>query len=78
MNPRYKVGQKVRVKELTVQSSDPRDANVMQYSGQVGEVIDFYWISPRFSAVFYLYRVQFGDERDEIVLHEDEMQEVIE
>ncbi len=78
MSPRYQVGEIVRVKELTVSSSDPRSVGVGQYSGQVGKVIDYYWISPRFSAVFYLYRVKFGDEQDEIVFHEDELQECIE
>ena len=77
MTPRYKVGQKVKVRELSAQTSDPREATLMKYSGRVGKVVEYYWISPRFSAVFYLYRVRFGDESDEIVLHEDEIQEYI-
>jgi hypothetical protein len=75
--PRYQVGQQVRVREPAAMSSDPRDATLMQYSGRVGKVIEYYWINPRFSAVFYLYRIRFGDERDEIVLHEDEIQDFI-
>jgi hypothetical protein len=74
-NPRYQVGQKVIVKLPTGKSRGTRDSTLEPYAGQIGEVIDYYWISPRFGEVFYIYRVRMAVDNKEIILHEDEIKQ---
>ena len=72
-NPRYQAGQKVIVKLPQGQSRTSRDSTLEPYAGQTGEVIDYYWISPRFGEIFYIYRVRMAVDNKEIILHEDEI-----
>jgi len=73
MNPRYRVGQKVIIRPPTGQPRGSRDSTLEPYAGQIGEVIDYYWISTRFGEVFYIYRVRVASDNSEIILHEDEI-----
>ena len=73
MEPKYKIGQKVRVKKFKTQPSSPRDSDIEQYTGQSGTVTNYYWISPNRGEVFYIYTVKIGTDQKAIVLHEDEM-----
>jgi len=75
MNPRYHVGQKVIIKPLAPQSPDPRHLALNKYGGQVGTIIDYYWISMHLSGAFYIYKIKVEANDNEIVLHEDEIEE---
>ena len=77
MNPKYAIGQKVTVK-LTGQAASPRDSTLEQYAVKLGQVMNYYWISPRAGEIFYIYAVRFPDYNREIVLHEDEIKSFIE
>lgn len=73
MDPKCKIGQKVVIRPVSEQSV-PRDSTIEPYAGQVGEVTDYYWLSPQAGKVFYLYTVRVGKNRNEIALHEDEVE----
>ena len=75
MNPRYQVGQKVIIKPPARQSLEPRDSTLNKYAGQTGTVTDYRWISPRFGEFFYIYTVKMASSDNEIVVHEDEIEE---
>jgi hypothetical protein len=51
-----------------------REYDINMYAGQVGEISNYYWISPRTGQIFYIYNVRVGRERKEIVVYEDEME----
>ena len=77
MGPKYQKGQRVVIVLVKNQRLYTRDSNLEPYSGQFGEVIDFYWINigvdvPR---TFYIYKVRIGDK--DIVVHEDELEPFI-
>ncbi|OGO23836.1 MAG: hypothetical protein A2144_09365 [Chloroflexi bacterium RBG_16_50_9] len=75
MEPKYSIGQKVRIKSVDAGAhASPRDSTLDIYSGQVGRVVNFYWISPRGSEIFYVYTVRVGTGNKEIALHEDEIE----
>ena len=74
MNPRYQVRQKVVIKPPVAQSADLRNSTLDKYAGQVGTIVDCYWISTHLSGVFYIYRVKVGPDDNEIVVHEDEIE----
>jgi len=74
VNPQYQVRQKVVIKPPASRSSDPRDSTLDKYAGQVGTIVDYYWISTHLSGVFYIYRVKVGPNDNEIVVHEDEIE----
>ena len=75
MTPRYEIGQKVRIRPVSNQPLSPRDSGLEQYAGQSGEVADYYWISlDRGATVVYIYTIRVGDSREEVVLHEDELE----
>ena len=76
MAPKYGIGQKVIIRPIKEPSS-PRESDIESYAGQVGEVSDYYWISPRTSTVFYMYTVRIGTGYKEVVLHEDEIEACI-
>ena len=76
MNPKYAIGQKVTVR-LTGQAASPRDSTLEQYTDKIGQVTNYYWISPQAGEVFYIYAVRFPDFNREIVLHEDEIKSFI-
>jgi hypothetical protein len=73
--PRYARGQKVVIKPVNEQGVTARENSVNEYSGQVGEVSNYYWINPRNEQIFYIYRVKVGKEtKKEIVVYEDELE----
>ena len=75
MTPRYEIGQKVRIRPVSNQPLSPRDSGLEQYTGRRGEVADYYWISlDRGATVVYIYTIRVGDSREELVLHEDELE----
>lgn len=73
MAPKFEIGQKVTVIPVRGQPLSPRDSDIEQYSGQTGEVTDYYWIRPNTGKVFYIYTVRIGNGHNEVVLHEDEL-----
>ena len=78
MTAKYSIGQKVKIKQADGQYASPSDAALDTYTGQIGEVTNLYWISPRGSEVFYIYMVRVGTGYKEIALHEDEIEPYIE
>ena len=73
--PKYTVGQKVRINPVNDQSGvSARDSIIDPYAGQIGEIVNYYWINPRGSELFYIYTVRIGDKQKEIALHEDEIE----
>jgi ribosomal protein L21E len=74
MGPKYSVGQKVIIQPLSEPGPTQRGNDINRYSGQVGEVTDFYWISPRTGQVFYIYNVRVGQGKKEVVVYEDEIE----
>lgn len=73
MEPKYKIGQRVIIRQSKTKSASARDSDIRQYIGQSGTVTNYYWISPKWSQVFYIYTVKIGTGQKEIVLHEDEL-----
>ena len=73
MAGKYKIGQKVKIEPVQGKHLSPRDSAIDIYAGQIGEVTDYHWISPRNGEVFYIYTVRVGAGHTEIVLHEDEI-----
>ena len=79
MNPKYQKGQKVIITPVRTQQLSPRDAALEPYSGQIGKIADYYWVSLGSSAgVFYIYTVLMEADQKELVVHEDELEAVIE
>ena len=77
MDSKYKIGQKVLIKSVSNQAPSLRDCTIDPYVGQIGQVTDYYWISPITGKVFYIYTVRVGAKNKEIVLHEDELETYI-
>ncbi len=77
MASRYKKGQRVTIVPAKDQSASPRDADIEEYLGQSGKIVDYYWIRPG-TKVFYIYTIRVGDSKKEIVVHEDEIEAHIE
>lgn len=78
MGSKYEIGQKVTISLVDNQRLSPQDCNAERYTGQNGEITDYYWINPRGNEVFYIYTVRVGTGLKEIVLHEDELEAFIE
>ena len=75
MAPKFNKGQKVIIKPVSNQQLSPRDTDIEQYTGQIGEVTDYYWVSlSQGTNVVYLYTVRIGADQKEIALHEDELE----
>ena len=74
VGPKYAVGQKVIIQPASEQSGSQRENHINLYAGQVGEVSDYYWMSPRTGQVFYIYNVRVGLKRKEVVVYEDEIE----
>ena len=74
MEAKYEVGQKVIIKPVGSQPISKRENDIDTYAGQVGEVSDYYWISPRTGQVFYIYNVRVSGNRKEVVVYEDELE----
>ena len=78
MAPKYSIGQKIKIKPAKGErDASPKDYAIDAYVGQIGEVIIYYWISPRGGEVFYIYTVRVGTGYKEIALHEDELEAYI-
>jgi hypothetical protein len=71
---KYEVGQKVIIKPAGGQPISKRENDIDTYAGQVGEVSDYYWISPRTGQVFFIYNVRVSGNRKEVVVYEDELE----
>ena len=79
MAPRYQIGQKVIINPVTVSNLSLRSSELEPYIGQIGEIMDYHWITQdRGANVFYIYTVSMEQGSKEIVLHEDELEEYIE
>lgn len=79
MAPRFKRGHKVIITPVKTGQLSPRDVALEPYAGQAGKVVDYYWISLRQGTeVFYLYTVLMESDKKEIVVHEDELQPLLE
>jgi hypothetical protein len=74
VDAKYEIGQKVIIKPVGGQSVSKRENDIETYAGQVGEIFDYYWISPRTGQVFYIYNVRMAGSRKEVVVHEDELE----
>ena len=73
--PQYEIGQKVIVKPVKNPRLSPRDSDLEGYTGQRGEVTDYYWITlDRGTKVFYIYTVKINEEDKKLILHEDELE----
>ena len=75
MVPKYEIGQKVIIKPVKDDYVSPRDSSIEPYAGQVGEVTNYYWISPSAGDVFCMYSVRVSPDIKEIMLYEDEIKE---
>ena len=74
MDPKYAVGQKIIIQPTSEQDITKRENDIATYAGQVGEVSDYYWISPRTGQIFYIYNVRVGENMKEVVVYEDEIE----
>lgn len=73
LEPKFKIGQKVTVRKLKSDLSALRDNTISKYTNKTGIVTNYYFISPRWGEVFYIYTVQIGQGQKDVVLHEDEI-----
>ncbi|MFC1967324.1 hypothetical protein ACFLV2_01595 [Chloroflexota bacterium] len=74
MDPKYSVGQKVKIRPNEVQQVSPRDCDLDKLAGQTGEIVDYFCLSPRTGENFVIYTVRTKTNRDGIALHEDEIE----
>jgi hypothetical protein len=72
MDPKYKIGQKVTIRPVKGQQV-PKDADILEYAGRVGKVVNYHWIQPNNGKVFYIYTVHLGEGMKDLVVHEDEL-----
>ena len=77
MAPKYEIGQKVIIRPVSDQPLSLRESDIESYAGQIGEITDYYWISPRTGQFFYIYTVRIGADYKDVVLHEDELEPYI-
>jgi hypothetical protein len=74
MEPKYVVGQKVIIQPVAEKGLTQRENDISSYAGEIGEVSDYYWISPRTGQVFFIYNVRVGASEREVVVYEDELE----
>lgn len=74
MGPKYAIGQKVIIQPVTEKGLTQRESDLSTFAGQVGQVSNFYSISPSAGQIFHMYKVRVGAEKKEIVVYEDEME----
>ena len=74
MVPKYDIGQKVVIRPVNDQRFSLRDSDIESFAGQIGEVSNYYWISPRTGQFFYIYTIRVGTDYKEVVLYEDEIE----
>jgi hypothetical protein len=72
--PKYSIGQKVIINPVSEKGLTQRESDLSTYAGQVGQVANFYSISPSGGQIFHMYKVRVGEEKKEIVVYEDEME----
>ncbi|MFH1003170.1 MAG: hypothetical protein V1780_03400 [Chloroflexota bacterium] len=78
MPPRFQIGQQVIVSPVPEKVPTPRDSALEPYAGLVGRVADYHWLNlGRGDEPVYIYTVQIGDERQKVVLHEDELMALV-
>ena len=78
MLPKYEIGQRVIVAPVQEQVASSRDSALEPFAGQVGQVAEYHWLNlGRGDEPVYIYTVQIGDERQKVVLHEDELMAII-
>jgi hypothetical protein len=75
--PRFGKGQRVVVKPIDEKGVTRREYSVNEFAGEVGEISDYYYISPPTGQVFFIYNVRVGKEKKEIVVYEDELEPVL-
>ena len=73
MEPKFKIGQKVTVRKLKSDSSVLRDGVISKHANRTGTVTNYYFISPHWGEVFYIYTVQIDQGQKDVALHEDEI-----
>ena len=73
MEPKYKIGQKVKVRNFKSNSSVFRDVEISQYANETGMVTNYYFMSPNRGKVFCIYTILLGEGQKDIVLHENEI-----
>jgi hypothetical protein len=74
MGPKYAIGQKVVINPVSEKGLTQRENDITAYAGQVGQVSNFYSISPSAGQIFHIYKVRVGRDKREIVVYEDEME----
>lgn len=74
MASKYQIGQKVVVRPVGEPGVSLRDSGLEAYAGEIGEVTDFYRISPDPGQTFYVYTVRIGTSKKTVILHEDELE----
>ena len=74
MAPKYEKGQRIIITPAKHERSSPRDSDISKYAGRNGKVTNYYGINMARGETFYIYTVRLGDDDEDIVLHEDEMQ----
>ncbi len=74
MEPKYTVGQRVIIQPVSEDGLTKRENDVSAYAGEIGEVADFFWISPRTGQIFFIYNVRVGASEREVVVYEDELE----
>jgi len=77
VKPRFFKGQKVVIKPVDEKGTTRREYSVNEYAGEVGEISDYYYISPRTGQFFFIYNVRVGKERKEVVVYEDELESAL-
>ena len=77
VKPRFARGQKVIIKPVDEKGTTKREYDVNDYAGQVGQISNYYYISPRTGQLFFIYNVRVGSEKKEIVVYEDELEPVL-
>ena len=79
MNAKYQIGKKVVITPVRTQQLSPRDAALEPYAGQIVKVADYHWIILGSGAGgFYIYTVLMEADQKEVVVHEEELEAVIE
>ena len=77
IRPRYVKGQRVVIKPVDEAGVTKRENDVNEYSGVVGEITNYYYMSLHTGQVFFIYNVRVGKEQKEIVVYEDELEPVL-
>jgi hypothetical protein len=73
MGPKYQIGQDIIVRPVKYPNVPPKDADIDEFAGRMGKVVNYHWIQPTKGQVFYIYTVRLGEGLKDVILHEDEM-----